>query len=204
MSILNVLLRPDQLLVAVDTLAEDALTGAPSAGAKLLLIPQHNLILATRGSAQFFLRIYELALQASFRADFTMEQLGRELGLVIDQLWPAYEKAALEAGMARAVIGTELVLGGWSPQAGRMVATAYAKSVSGEPARVQQLAGGLASPGDPLKGRSDSFDPKDVLVAGRLQATWLNGQAGRSVAGGRLLAVVLRQGQAVVQDLGAI
>lgn len=55
MSILNVLLRPDQLLVAVDTLAEDALTGAPSAGAKLLLIPQHNLVLATRGSAQFFL-----------------------------------------------------------------------------------------------------------------------------------------------------
>lgn len=204
MSILNVLLRADQLLVAVDTLAEDALTGAPSAGAKLLLIPQHNLVLATLGSAQFFLRIYELALQASFRADFTMEQLGRELGLAIDQLWPAYERAALEAGMARAVIGTELVLGGWSPLAGRMVATAYAKSVSGEPARVQQLAGGLASPGDPLEGRSDSFDPKDVLVAGRLQAAWLNDRMGRAVAGGRLLAAVLRQGQAVVQDLGTV
>jgi hypothetical protein len=204
LSILNVLLRPDQLLIAVDTLAEDALTGAPSAGAKLLLIPQHNLVLATRGSAQFFLRIYELALQASFRADFTMEQLGRELGLVIDQLWPAYEKAALEAGVARSAIGTELVFGGWSPQAGRMVATAYAKSVSGELTRVQPLGGGLASPGAPLEGRSDSFDPKDVLVAGRLQATWLNGQAGRTMAGGRLLAAVLRQGQAVVQDLGAI
>lgn len=112
MSILNVLLRPDQLLIAVDTLAEDARTGAPSAGAKLLLIPQHNLVLATRGSAQFFLRIYELALQASFRADFTMEQLGRELGLVVDQLWPAYEKAAREAGMAAEAIGTELVLVG--------------------------------------------------------------------------------------------
>ncbi|HYQ25125.1 hypothetical protein [Stenotrophomonas sp.] len=204
MSILNVLLRADQLLVAVDTLAEDALTGAPSAGAKLLLIPQHNLVLATRGSAQFFLRIYELALQASFRADFTMEQLGRELGLVVDQVWPAYEKAALNAGMAPSVIGTELVLGGWSPQAGRMVATAYAKSVSGEPARVQQLAGGLASPGDPLKGRSDSFDPEDVLVAGRLQAAWLNGRVGRTVAGGRLLAAVLRQGQATVQDIGPL
>jgi len=204
LSILNVLLRADQLLVAVDTLAEDALTGAPSAGAKLLLIPQHNLVLATRGSAQFFLRIYELALQASFRADFTMEQLGRELGLVVDQVWPAYEKAALNAGMAPSVIGTELVLGGWSPQAGRMVATAYAKSVSGEPARVQQLAGGLASPGDPLKGRSDSFDPEDVLVAGRLQAAWLNGRVGRTVAGGRLLAAVLRQGQATVQDIGPL
>lgn len=69
MSILNVLLAPDHLVVAVDTLAEDAQTGAHSSGAKLLLIPQHNLVLATRGSAQFFLRIYELALQASFRAD---------------------------------------------------------------------------------------------------------------------------------------
>ncbi|WP_295518117.1 hypothetical protein [uncultured Stenotrophomonas sp.] len=98
MSILNVLLSPDQRLAAVDTLAEDSRTGANSAGAKLLLIPQHNLVLASRGSAQFFLRIYELALQASFRADFTMEQLGRDLGLVVDQLWPAYEKAAVEAG----------------------------------------------------------------------------------------------------------
>ncbi len=204
MSILNVLLRPDQLLIAVDTLAEDARTGAPSAGAKLLLIPQHNLVLATRGSAQFFLRIYELALQASFRADFTMEQLGRELGLVIDQLWPSYEKAAREAGMAAETLGTELVLGGWSPKAGRMVATAYAKNVTGEPARVQQLSGGLASPGDPLEGRSDSFDLADVLVAGRLQAAWLNGRVGRTVAGGRMLAAVLKQRQAVIQDLGAV
>ncbi|QHB70630.1 hypothetical protein [Stenotrophomonas sp. 364] len=43
MSILNVLLRADQLLVAVDTWAEDAPTQKPSVGAKLLLIPQHNL-----------------------------------------------------------------------------------------------------------------------------------------------------------------
>ncbi|MDH1660019.1 hypothetical protein N5E02_01130 [Stenotrophomonas sp. GD03777] len=105
MSILNVLLRPDQLLVAVDTLAEDALSGATSAGAKALLIPQHNLVLATRGSTQFFLKIYELSLQASFRSDFTMEQLMRELGLVIDQLWRNYERAALEAGL-RAEIST--------------------------------------------------------------------------------------------------
>lgn len=55
----------------------------------MFLIPQHNLILASRGSAQFFLRIYEFALQASFGADFTMERLGKELGLVVDQLWPA-------------------------------------------------------------------------------------------------------------------
>lgn len=96
MSILNVLLRPDQILVAVDTLAEDARTGVHSSGAKVLLIPQHNLVLAARGSTQFFLRIYELALQASFRADFTIEQLSAELGLVVDRLWPDYEKAAAE------------------------------------------------------------------------------------------------------------
>lgn len=54
MSILNVLLRPDQLLVAVDTLAEDALSGATSAGAKALLIPQHNLVLATGAQLSSF------------------------------------------------------------------------------------------------------------------------------------------------------
>ncbi len=204
MSILNVLLSPDQLLVAVDTLAEDSRTGAKSAGAKLLLIPQHNLVLASRGSAQFFLRIYELALQASFRADFTMEQLGRELGLVVDQLWPAYEKAAVEAGIERSAIGTELVLGGWSPQASRMVATAYAKSVSQEPTRVQPLEGGLASPGEPLRGRPDSFAPEDLLAAGRIQAAWLNRSSGRQVAGGRLLTARLRPSSAVISDLGAV
>jgi len=123
-SILNVLLRPDQLLVAVDTLAEDALTGAHSSGAKVLLIPQHNLVLAARGSTQFFLRIYELAIQASFRADFTMEQLTKELGLVIDKLWPSYERAAIDAGLPKQSLGTELVLGDWSPKSGRMLATA--------------------------------------------------------------------------------
>jgi len=40
MSILNVLLRSDQLLIAVDTWAKDALNQQPSVGAKLLLIPQ--------------------------------------------------------------------------------------------------------------------------------------------------------------------
>lgn len=133
-----------------------------------------------------------------------MEQLGRELGLVVDQLWPSYEIAAREAGMDSGAIGTELVLGGWSPKAGRMVATAYAKSVSGEPARVQPLVGGLASPGEPLQGRKDSFDPEDVLEAGRLQAKWLNRARGRQVAGGRLLVAALRQGQASIQDLGDV
>jgi len=204
MSILNVLLRPDQLLVAVDTLAEDAFTGVPSAGAKLLLIPQHNLVLATRGSTQFFLRIYELALQASFRADFTMEQLMAELGLVIDKLWPAYEKAADEAGLPRASLGTELVLGGWSPKNGRMAATAYAKHDSAVPAIVQPLDGGLASPGEPLESIPDSFELVDVLAAGRLQAAWLNRAVGRQVAGGRLLIASLSESQAIVQDLGAL
>lgn len=204
MSILNVLLTRDHLVVAVDTLAEDALTGAHSSGAKLLLIPQHNLVLATRGSTQFFLRIYELALQASFRADFTMEQLSAELGLVVDQLWPDYERAAAEAGLPLDQLGTELVLGGWSPKNGRMMATAYAKSDSSRPSVVQPLDGGLASPGEPLVGRPDSLAPEDVFAAGRIQAAWLNKQVGRQVAGGRLLAAVLREGQAVVQDLGSI
>lgn len=202
MSILNVLLRPDQLLVAVDTLAEDARTGAHSSGAKMLLIPQYNLVLAARGSTQFFLRIYELALQASFRADFTMEQLTKELGLVIDKVWPSYERAAVDAGLPKQSLGTELVLGGWSPKSGRMEATAYAKNDSAVPAIVQPLVGGLASPGEPLRGRPDSFAPQNVLAAARLQANYLNEQLGRQVAGGRLLIGLLQQGQAVVRDLG--
>jgi len=147
MSILNVLIRPDQLLVAVDTLAEDALTGAYSSRAKVLLIPQYNLVMATRGSAQFFLRLYELALQASFRADFTMEKLMAEVPLVIDQFWPNYEKAAAAAGLPAELLGTELLLEGWSPRNGCMVATAYAKANARVPAVSQPIPGQLASPG---------------------------------------------------------
>ncbi|WP_099561674.1 hypothetical protein [Stenotrophomonas maltophilia] len=204
MSILNVLLTRDHLVIAVDTLAEDALTGTHSAGAKLLLIPQHNLVLATRGSTQFFLRIYELTLQASFRADFTMEQLSAELGLVVDQLWPNYEKAAAEADLPIEQLGTEIVLGGWSPRSGRMMATAYAKSDSRQATSVQPIGGQFASPGDPLKGVVPSMLQSDLMTAGRLQANYLNEQMGRQVAGGRMLIGFLQQGQAVVKDLGPI
>lgn len=204
MSILNVLLTRDHLVVAVDTLAEDARTGAHSAGAKLLLIPQHNLVLATRGSTQFFLRIYELALQASFRADFTMEQLSAELGLVVDQLWPNYEKAAADAGLPLEQLGTELVLGGWSPKSGRMMATAYAKSDSQRPTRIQPIGGQLASPGEPLQEVTPSMAQADLMAHACLQASYLNEQMGRQVAGGHLLAGFLQKGQAVVKDLGPI
>ncbi len=203
MSILNVLLRPDQLLITVDTLAEDALTGSTSSGAKLL-IPQHNLVLATLGSTQFFLRIYELCLQASFRADFTMKQLIRELGLVIDQIWPTYERAAVESGLSKSMLHTELVLGGWSPKNKCFLATAYAKSDIGRLTEVLPLVGGMASPGEPLADRRDSFDPADLLVAGRLQAAWLNGRVGRTVAGGHLLMASLTLSSSIILDLGAI
>ncbi|WP_127564257.1 hypothetical protein [Stenotrophomonas indicatrix] len=204
MSILNVLLTRDHLVVAVDTLAEDARTGAHSAGAKLLLIPQHNLVLATRGSAQFFLRIYELALQASFRSDFTMEQLSSELGLVIDQLWPNYEKAVAEAGLPLEQLGAELILGGWSPKNGRMMATAYAKSDSQRLTVVQPIVGQLASPGEPLRAAAPSMMQVDLIAHARLQAGYVNEQMGRQVAGGRLLVGFLQKGQAVVKDLGAV
>ena len=204
MSILNVLIRPEQLVVAVDTWAEDAVTGAGSAGAKLLLIPQHNLVLACRGSAQFFLHLYQLCLQASFRADFTMEQLTKELGLVIDKLWPDYERGAVEAGLPLAALGAEIVLAGWSPKNGRMMATAYAKSPGGRPAVVQPITGQLSSPGEPLQDWPPSMATPALLEAGRGQAHWLNERVGRRVAGGRLLLGLLQQGQAVVKDLGVL
>lgn len=204
MSILNVILSPEKLLVAVDTLAEDVATGGHSSAAKLLLIPQHNLVMATRGSAQFFLRLYELSLQASFRADFTMEQLMAELGLVIEQLWPNYVAAADRAGIPREQLHTEIVLGGWSPKNGRMMATAYAKSADEAPITVQPLDGGLASPGDPLRSRPASFEMAAVLEAGRLQAVYLNQASGRLVAGGRLLAALLQRDDLHLRDLGRL
>ncbi len=123
---------------------------------------------------------------------------------MVDQLWPAYERAALDAGIPQEALGIDLVLGGWSPQAGRMVATAYAKSDSGAAATVQPLVGGLASPGEPMQVRPDSFAPDAVLAAARIQAAWLNKATGRRAAGGRALADVLSLGQSFIRDLGQI
>lgn len=55
-----------------------------------------------------------------------------------------------------------------------MMATAYAKSANGDPVVVQPLDGGLASPGDPLRGETAAFHQAAVLNAGRLQASFLN------------------------------
>lgn len=202
MSILNVLLSDRELVVCTDTLAEDALTGRHSSGAKLLLIPQYQLVLACRGSAQFFLRLYELSLQASFRAEFTMEQLTAEFGLVIDKLWPNYLMAARSAGLDTQGLGIEVVLGGWSPKNNRMLATAFAKDSSESATLVQPITGQLSSPGDPLRDWQPSMTTSSLLEAGRRQAIFLNSRMARTVAGGRLLAAIVRPGEASIKDLG--
>ncbi|MFX1725327.1 hypothetical protein [Stenotrophomonas sp. AS1] len=204
MSILNVLMTPEQAVVAVDTLAQDVLSGELSEGAKLLLIPQHNIVVAGRGSGQFFLRIYQLCLEASFRKAFSIEQIMREVGPVMDQLWPNYVQAALDAGLGLDQLNSEIVVVGWSKTQNQIVGTAYAKSDVESPARVASLVGGIASPGEPLRGAPDSFEPEAILSAGRRQAEYLNDQDGRLVAGGRLIAAFLQRGEAVVKDLGTI
>jgi len=204
MSILNVLMTPDRAVLAVDTLAQDAVSGELSEGAKLLLIPQHNIVVAGRGSGQFLLRVYHLGLEASFRRGFRIEQLMREVGPVMDQLWPHYIQAARYAGIDINQLQSEIVVVGWSNAQERLVGTAYAKSAADQPARVAELVGGIASPGEPLRGAPDSFEVEAVLAAGRRQAEYLNAQEGRVVAGGRLIAAFLQRGEAVVKDLGTI
>ncbi len=133
-----------------------------------------------------------------------MEQLSTELGLVVDQLWPNYEKAVAEAGLPIEQLGTELVLGGWSPKNGRMMAIGYAKSDSQRPCLVQPIESQLASPGEPLQALTPSMAQADLMAHARLQAGYLNEQMGRVVAGGRLLAGFLQKGQAVIKDLGEL
>lgn len=69
-----------------------------------------------------------------------------------------------------------------------MMATAYAQSDSQRTTRVQPIRGPLASPGDPLKGVTPSKAQADLMALACLQASCLNQQMGRKVAGGRLLA----------------
>lgn len=126
------------------------------------------------------------------------------MGRIIDQLWPNYAKAVAEAGLPAEYCTTELVLGGWSPKNGRMMATAYAKHDAAVPAVVQPITGQLSSPGEPLRAWPPSMATPALFEAGRLQARWLNESEGRRVAGGRLLLGFLLQGQAVVKDLGAL
>jgi len=84
------------------------------------------------------------------------------------------------------------------------MATAYAKSDSQCPTRVQSIGGQLASPGEPLQALTPSMAQADLMAHARLQAGYLNEKMGRKVVGGRLLTGFLQQGQAVVKDLGPI
>lgn len=204
MSILNVLMTPERAFVAVDTLAQDAVSGEVSEGAKLLLIPQHNIVVAGRGSGQFFLRIYQLCLEASFRKAFSIEQIMREVGPVMDQLWPNYVQAARDAKMDLAQLQAEIVVVGWSKAQDRIVGTAYAKSDVEHHARVAALVGGIAAPGQPLRDLPDSFHPDAIVAAGRRQAEYVNAEEGRHVAGGRIIAAFLQRGEVIVRDLGAV
>lgn len=204
MSILNVLMTPERAFVAVDTLAQDAVSGEISEGAKLLLIPQHNIVVAGRGSGQFFLRMYQLCLEASFRKAFSIEQIMREVGPVMDQMWPNYVQAIRDAKMDLGQLQSEIVVVGWSKTQSRIVGTAYEKSVVEQPTRVAELVGGIAAPGQPLRGITDSFHPDAILAAGRRQAEYVNAEEGRHVAGGRLIAAFLQRGEALVRNLGAI
>jgi len=204
MTVLNVLLSPERLVVVVDTLVEDAASGAPSLGAKALLVPQHNIVLAARGSARLLLQVYQILLQAGYRPGFNLEQALAEMGPLIDQIWPAFEAASVKSGVHPLRLGTELVLGGWSVSQDRMLATAYAKNSAGQAAVVQPLVGGMASPGEPLRGRADSFEAQDLLESGRMQVRYLNTREGRRVSGGSLLMVDLTDSRAVISDLGKI
>jgi len=204
MSILNVLMTPDRAFVAVDALAHDAVTGEKSDGAKLLLIPQHNIVVAGRGSGQFFLRLYSLCLEASFRRAFTIERIMREIGPLMEQLWPNFLDAARIAHMDLDKLQSEFVVVGWSQTQERIVGAAYSKSGVGHPTRVEELVGGIAAPGPPLRGLPDSFDPEAIRAAGRRQADYLNAAEGREVAGGRIIVAFLKRGEVIVRDIGEI
>lgn len=119
-------------------------------------------------------------------------------------IWLSTCSGADRAGIPRGQLHTEIVLGGWSPKNGRMMATAYAKSADGEQVIAQALEGGLASPGDPLRGRPASFEMAAVLHAGKLQMEHSNRETGRLVAGGRLLVATLKSNTAVIADLGSL
>ncbi len=97
-----------------------------------------------------------------------MEHLSDGLGWVIDKLWPNYESAVAKAGLRIESNGTELVLGGWSPQNGRMIATAYAKTDRQRPTISQPISGQLASPGEHVREVAPSMAQADLVVAARL------------------------------------
>lgn len=82
--------------------------------------------------------------------------------------------------------------------------SAYAKSVVEHHARVAALVGGIAAPGQPLRDLPDSFHPDAILATGRRQAEYVNAEEGRYVAGGRLIAVFVQRGEAIVRDLSTI
>lgn len=181
-----------------------ASTQKHSVGAKLLLVPEHNLVLASRGSAQSFMRIYGAVPSG---------KLSRRLhyGAVDGRARPSHGPSLAELCSGRCGTRVGARQPAWRACSGRLVTEEQSddgdglcKHDDGGAARVQPREGGLASPGEPLRRHLDSFALAAVLEAGRLQAAYLNGSVGRTVAGGRLLVGVLQKRQASVTNVGAL
>lgn len=189
MSVINLVVRQDKGVIAVDTLSCDTRVDSERGNmTRVLLLPHGQMLLACRNHEDFFFTLYCELLKVSNGPRFDVDCAETILPRLIDVHWPTYcqAEAPETGGTASHGHQFDLVAMGWSEKSSSVVARVFSK-VSGSPARATKAEGSMASPGHPLQKWKGSTDEEEMLRAARVQVHYQNLMAGAQVAGGDLL-----------------
>ncbi len=187
MSLLQLLVLPDRVRLACDTLAEDETASAPFEVNKVMLLPSANVAIAGRGN---FLAARVLWSLLAAAQDFTFDSADAQV------------RGALAAGRPllppHLSMALELVVAGVTG-AGQPAAKLWAISAAGQVTDyvpdVRDIIAPWSGPeGPPVAPDSDA----NSLTLARLQAQ----QVRASAVGGRLIVAEISRGCMSVRDLG--
>lgn len=200
MTILNVHVRPDRVLMGMDTVVSNTHDGTSFETSKFGVIPEANVVVAWRGErlvhSNIFLECF--AARVAVHLDFLVETLP---ALIPEKIRAVRDDVA-ERGAPADIVESpllgeiELVLAGWSVAAAGMRAVRLSMRPGEHTVGVHPIDEAIISQGDML-------DPSEVLVPGsiggmeRLAKSQLAAAARHGVAdrgfGGHFLIVELSQ-----------
>lgn len=197
MSVINVVVRKDKGVIAVDTFSDKPGNDAERHGmSRVLLLPHGQMLLACRSHEDFFFAVYCELLKVSNVPRFDIDSAEGLVPRLLDVHWRSHMQSGgvSEDASPTSAQQFDLIAMGWSEKSGSVVARVFSKA-NDAPARASRAEGSMASPGHPLQKWKGSTEEVEMLRAARVQVHYRNLMAGATVAGGDLLlATISRDG----------
>ncbi len=205
MSLLNVFVSPDRVLIGVDTyaLSPHGLGGYEIS--KLIPLVHANAIVAGRGLNTFLIEVFAGCFLLP-RADF--DQIDIRLCQRVDDVWQSVEAAAVHGGLAPDALGAcDLVVAGWSSSMSTMSAVHYARRPGEHGFGRSEIRGRFIAPAVAMRG-CDPASATDAFALMRsiaqAQVRGVLGSQSEQPIGGRLLIAELDRHRFDIRDAGRL